>query len=133
MVNPRKAYPVDSGLISVFDFSGRINRGHALETAVLIELERRRATITYVRTPAGREVDFLARKTDGTAELIQVCADASDPETAQRELQALTEAGALFPKARQRLLTLTHDGIPPDVPAGVMAQPAYEWFLTKPV
>ncbi len=46
MVNPRKAYPVDPGLIAVFDRSGRANSGHALETAVLIELERRRFAVT---------------------------------------------------------------------------------------
>ena len=31
--------------------------GHALETAVLIELERRRMETTYIKTPSGREVD----------------------------------------------------------------------------
>jgi hypothetical protein len=33
MVNPRKAYPVDPGLIPVYDRVGRANVGHALETA----------------------------------------------------------------------------------------------------
>ena len=32
MVNPRKVYPVDPGLIPVFDRAGRDNTGHALET-----------------------------------------------------------------------------------------------------
>ena len=41
MVNPRKSYPIDAGLIPVFDRSGRANLGHALETAVYLELERR--------------------------------------------------------------------------------------------
>jgi predicted AAA+ superfamily ATPase len=132
MVNPRKAYPVDPGLIPVFDRSGRANRGHALETAVLIELERRRFAVTYVRTPAGREVDFLARGTSGEAELIQVCADASDPVTAEREFRALIEAGDIHPSARRRLLTLTRDGAPTDVPPGVTVQPAYEWLLAEP-
>lgn len=59
MVNPRKAYPVDPGFIAVFERSGRANTGHALETAVLIELERRGMAVTYVRTPEGHEVDFL--------------------------------------------------------------------------
>lgn len=36
--NPRKAYPVDSGLITAFDRSGKPSTGHALETAVLVEL-----------------------------------------------------------------------------------------------
>ena len=97
MVNPRKAYPVDAGLIPVFDRTGRANVGHALETAVLIELERRRLDVTYVRTKQGYEVDFMARSADRRRELIQVCADASDPATAERELRALVAASQQFP------------------------------------
>ena len=132
MVNPRKAYPVDPGFIPVFDRTGRANLGHALETAVLIELERRRTDVTYVRTPAGYEVDFLARTPDGETELIQVAADLTEVATAERELRALVDAGTPFPRARKRLLTLTRDTIPATVPAGVIVQPAYEWFLSPP-
>ena len=129
MVNPRKAYPVDPGLIPVFDRSGRANLGHALETAVLVELERRRREVTYVRTPEGYEVDFLARKADGAVELLQVCADLSDVATATRELRALAAAGERFPHARKLLITLTGDAgaVPP--PAGVEVQSAAEWLL----
>ncbi len=131
MVNPRKTYPVDSGLIPLFDRSRRGNIGHALETAVLIELERRRCSVTYVRTPGGFEVDFLARGPEGDAELIQVCADASDPATAERELRAFEEAGTLHPDAGKRLLTMTRDGQPTTVPSDITVQPAYEWILTE--
>ena len=129
MVNPRKAYPVDPGLIRVFDRTGKANLGHALETAVLVELERRRFEVTYVRTPEGHEVDFLARDAAGEMELIQVCADLSDPATAAREWRALTAAGTLFPRARKRLLTLTQDGLPAESPAGTEVQTACEWLL----
>ncbi len=129
MVNPRKAYPVDPGLIPVFDRTGRANIGHALECAVLVELERRRAEVSYVKTPQGFEVDFLARYPSGDIELIQVCADAAIPETAERELRALAAAGERFPEARKLLLTLTRDGLPDAVPDGVTAQPAYAWLL----
>lgn len=132
MVNPRKSYPVDPALIALFDRSGGANSGHALETAVLIELERRRSTVTYVRTPGGHEVDFLVHGPEGQSELIQVCADASDPATAERELRALAEAGEIYPSARRRLLTLTRDGAPADAPPGIVVQPAYEWMLTEP-
>ena len=131
MVNPRKVYPVDHGLIPVYDRSGRSNQGHALENAVLIELERRRYSITYVRTPAGHEVDFLARGPADELELIQVCADASDPATATRELRALIAAGEAYPRARLRLLTLTRDGAPAEVPLYVRVEPAYEWMLSE--
>ena len=129
MVNPRKVYPVDPGLIPVFDRTGRSNTGHALETAVLVELERRKAEVHYVKTPKGFEVDFLARYPSGHVDLIQVCADAGAPDTAQRELRALLEAGHLFPQARKRLLTLTMDGLPRETPSDVTAQPAYVWML----
>jgi predicted AAA+ superfamily ATPase len=131
MVNPRKAYPVDPGLIPVFDRSGRANLGHALETVVLVELERRRASVSYVRTPEGREVDFLVRSTTGEMELIQVCADSSVAAVAERELRALEEAGRLFPDAGKRLLTLTRDGTPRELPTGVDVQPVHEWLLAR--
>lgn len=130
MVNPRKAYPIDAGLIPVFDRTGRSNVGHALETAVLIELERRRCEVTYIRTPQNHEVDFLARLDDGRTELIQVCADASSDDTAARELRALREAGTLFPSATRRLLTRNRRGLPAGAPDAIEAQPAYEWMLT---
>ncbi len=129
MVNPRKAYPVDPGMIRVFDRTGRANVGHALETAVLVELERRGFEVTYVRTPEKYEVDFLARAPGGEQELIQVCADASDPSTAARESRALAVAGKLFPQARKRLLTLTQDAVPTSFPVGTEVQTACEWFL----
>jgi predicted AAA+ superfamily ATPase len=132
MVNPRKAYPVDPGLIPVFDRTGRGNVGHALETAILIELERRGMSVTYVRTQEGHEVDFLARRPGGGEELIQVTVDATDAATAERELRALAEAGRLYPKATKRVLTLTGDRLPAQVPPGVIAQPAYEWLLATP-
>ena len=86
--------------------------------------------MTYVRTPEGYEVDFLARHPGGEMELIQVCADATGPQTTQRELRALAQAGKAFPRARRRLLTLTRDGLPKELPPGVIAEPAYAWLLS---
>ena len=131
MVNPRKAYPVDPGLIPVFDRTGRANVGHALETVVLVELERRRYEVTYVRTPEGYEVDFLARAATGEMELIQVCADLSDPGTAARECRALDAAGRQFPGARKRLLVLTGDGLSAEEPPETQVQTAWEWLLNS--
>jgi len=133
MVNPRKAYPVDSGLIPAWERVGRENRGRLLETAVHTELERRGLEVTYVRTPAGREVDFLARSPDGGEELIQVSAEVFEPAVAEREVRGLVEAGAMFPRARKRLLTLTRQTLPFTPPPDVIVRPAYEWMLEVPV
>lgn len=131
MVNPRKAYPVDPGLIAVFDRSGRANLGHALETVVLLELERRRHDVSYVRSAEGLEVDFLAREPGGRSTLIQVCADATAPDVRDRELRGLEGAGRAYPGADRLLLTATRDGLPAAVPDGIKALPAYEWLLTR--
>jgi len=74
----------------------------------------------------------LGAPADGQSELLQVCADASDPTTAEREFRALIEAGEIYPSARRRLLTLTRDGAPTEVPPGITVQPAYEWLLAEP-
>ena len=62
MVHARKAYPVDPGLIALFATSGRSHAGRALETVVLLELERRGWEVSYVRTTEGWEVDFFAHR-----------------------------------------------------------------------
>jgi hypothetical protein len=129
--NPRKLYPADPGLIRAYDTSGRSNLGHALETAVLNELERRRAEVAYVKTEEGFEVDFHVRHLAGAEELIQVCAD---PAAAMdRELRALKEAAPAAPRATPRLLVLTRDQAIPLAASGVAVQPAYEWLLAEPV
>lgn len=80
----------------------------------------------HCRDPQGwqdeGEVDFLARPPTGEVELIQVCADARDPQTASRELDA--EAAHRYPRATRRLLTLTRDGLPAEVADGIIAEPA---------
>lgn len=129
MVNPRKVYPVDPGLIPVFDRSGKANLGHALETAVLIELERRGAEITYVRTSDGHEVDFLARLPGEPPQLIQVAANVVDAATAERELRGLQGAGLELPRASRHLIVLDRDGVPATVPPDVHVHTAADWLL----
>lgn len=129
MINPRKAYPIDPGLIPVYDRSGKRNLGHALETVVFLELERQLAEASYVQTPQGNEVDFLARFPDGREKLLQVCADASDAATLERELRSLVEAQAIYPHAEPLLLTDTA-AAPSDLPAGVSWRSIHDWLLS---
>jgi hypothetical protein len=87
------------------DSSGKANLAHALETAVLLDLDRRGAEVAYVRprsgadagAPSDWEVDFLARYPDGRQQLIQVCADLHEPGTRAREFRALECAAKEHP------------------------------------
>jgi len=130
-VNPRKVYPADQSLIPVFDRSGRPNLGHALESAVFIELLRRKAEVAYVKTPENFEVDFLARIPAGPVELIQVCASVDDPDTLQRELRALEAAGTEYPQARRLILTLESRHPFPEVAGPVIIMPVWEWMCAR--
>ena len=132
MVNPRKVHPVDPGLIPIFDQTGRANRGHALESAVRVELERRRMQVTYVKTKDGFEVDFLARPAGGRPALIQVAAELADAETRSREIRALLAARAEHPGASLHLVTLTPE-FSGEVPEEIEVHPAWQWLLTVPV
>lgn len=127
--NPRKVYPADPGLIDAFDTSGRSNTGHALETAVYNELSRRGADVTYVKTNDGFEVDFLARHPDGRQELIQVCADATDATTWQRETRALDAAHAEHPRAERTVIVLDAAAARALKHPKTQMLPAHQWLL----
>ena len=128
MVNPRKAYPVDPGLISLFARSGRSHHGRALETAVLLELERRGWEVSYLRTEEGWEVDFFAHRAGEAPMLVQVCLETSQDATWERELRALHAAGAVYQDASRWLVTL--DPSPPRrLPEGVVWASAASWLL----
>ena len=131
MVNPRKAYPIDPGLISVYEPAGRDNLGHALETAVMIELLRRRCEVCYFRTIAGNEVDFHAVDARGKTWIIQSCADASDLETFDREVRSLVEAKSQYPEAEAVLLLLAPLPKGFEMPGEICCKNAIEWFLEK--
>ena len=131
MVNPRKAYPVDPGLISIFERSGGAHHGRGLETVVLLELERRGWEVSYVRTAEGWEVDFLAHRPGEQPLLVQVCLESEADETWDRELRGLEAASAAIPDARPFLVTL--DASPPTrpLPATASWAPASRWLLEE--
>ena len=132
MVNPRKAYPVDPGLIALFERSGRTQQGRALETAVLLELERRGFRVSYVRTSDGFEVDFLAQRAGEAPHLVQVCLESERDETWARELRALEAGAAGHADASAWLVTL--DATPPTrpLPKAITWAPAARWLLEEP-
>lgn len=129
MVNPRKAYPVDPGLIALFERSGRTHHGRALEAAVMLELERRGFEVSYVRTPEGWETDFLAQRAGDRPHLVQVCLESEDEATWTREVRGLEAAAEAHPEARPFLITL--DAVPPtrELPPGLTWAPAARWLL----
>ena len=98
---------------------------------MLLELERRRFEVSYVRTPDGFEVDFLAQRAGEAPRLVQVCLESERDETWARELRALEVGAARHPDARAWLVTL--DATPPTrpLPGGITWVPAAHWLLEE--
>ncbi|MEP6620791.1 MAG: ATP-binding protein [bacterium] len=130
-LNPRKVYPIDTGLIPVYEWAGRENRGRSLETAVLLELERRGYDVDWVRVGGDFEVDFYAERAGDRPLLIQVSLDTTAATTWDREVRALTMAAEQYPEARPLLVTL--DPTPPSRPLPLRLEwrAASQWLLEE--
>lgn len=130
--NPRKVYPIDPGLISVYERAGRENHGRRLENAVLLELQRRGYHASWARADKDLEVDFLAEHPVAEPLLMQVALDVSSESTLDREVRALEAAARIHPDAMPLLITL--DFTPParPLPAHLRWQSATEWLLETP-
>lgn len=92
IVNPKKIYAVDAGLINAVSFQFSENKGRLLENIVFLELIRREKDVYYYRTKKGREVDFAVKRGRKISELIQVAQQLSRKNTKEREVTALSSA-----------------------------------------
>jgi predicted AAA+ superfamily ATPase len=109
-----KYYIVDTGIRNMLLPGGRADLGHQLENIIYLELLRRSRRV-YIGKWGEREIDFIAEgPIDGIA-YYQVAATVLDPDTLNRELEALRKIRDNHPKY---LLTLdeympnaNHEGI----------------------
>ena len=86
----KKIYSIDTGLTKSVAFSFSEDKGRFLENTVFLQLRRLYGEdIYYYKTKKGKEVDFYLPK---KKMFIQVCQSLADPETREREKQALSEA-----------------------------------------
>jgi predicted AAA+ superfamily ATPase len=104
--NPRKMYPVDSGLVTAAAPTGGWGTGQLLETLVYLQLRREGHSVSYYRHDDGTEVDFVVEAAHGP-DLVQVSADITSQDTRARELRALQSAMAEFGLKRATIVTLS--------------------------
>ena len=90
IVNDRKVYSIDTGIINAIAFQFSRNSGKLMENLVLIELKRRGQEVYYFEGKT--ECDFLIKKGTRIAEVIQVAENISKPETKKREIEGILEA-----------------------------------------
>lgn len=128
MVNPRKMYAADHGLVwACVPPGGQWGDGRALENAVHTELLRRGYDPNYGFTANGYEIDFLVTQPGGKRLAIQVCANPEAPATMEREVRALADTD---PSSDLLLLTLYKEDRLEVQGRTIQVIPAWKWLIT---
>jgi len=94
MVNKKKVYAIDTGIVNAVSFQFSENKGRLLENAVFLELKRRYKDIYYFEDK--NECDFIIKSGRTITQTIQVADSLSDPQTRNREIEGLLSAMDFF-------------------------------------
>ncbi len=126
LVNPRKIYFIDNGLLDVISSSFNKDNGHKLENAVFWELRRRQKDLYYYNEN-GKECDFVVCKNNKVEQLVQVCYDLN-VENSNREIDALVDAMEFFKLSNATIITLNQSDVILQNGKQINVIPAYEYF-----
>ena len=129
LLNPKKSYFIDNGLVRRVGFSFSDNSGHLLENLVFIELLRRGKTIYYHNK--GQECDFVLVENKSVIAAIQVTYTMPNEKTRKREIDGLIDAMNAY--NLQSGLIITDDTEEDIVENGkkITIIPAWKWLLEK--
>ncbi|MGC4129023.1 MAG: ATP-binding protein [Bergeyella sp.] len=90
ILNPKKSYFIDNGMVRRVGFSFSDNLGHLLENLIFIELLRQGKEIYYHHK--NNECDFVITEGKSVVSAIQVCYSFSTEKTKKREISGLLDA-----------------------------------------
>lgn len=117
----RKVYFIDSVFINTISTKFSENFGRLYENIVAVNLFKKfGGNIYYWRSPQKEEVDFVVKDNFKVKQLIQVCYDAGDVRTKEREVRTLLKASKEL--KCKNLLVITED---------YEAEEEASWFGTK--
>jgi uncharacterized protein len=124
IVNAKKVYSIDTGLITVNSTSFSNDKGRLLENLVFLHMRRKNRNIYYYK---GRnECDFVIYENGRLKELIQTCLQV-DSENLARELAGLKEAMDFFKKNTGTIITFNQADKLTEGKKTITLVPFYEW------
>ena len=129
IVNDRKVYAIDTGVVNAVSFKFSGNAGKILENAVFLELKRRKKEVYYHR--GKRECDFVVREYGKIEEAIQVAQTIAPAETKKRELAGLREAIETYKLEKGLILTHEEESAMKENGKTITVMPIWKWMLEK--
>lgn len=127
LINNRKVYCVDHGIVRTAGFHPSENNGNLLENLVFTELKRRKIGEIYYYSNKG-ECDFLIKQGTSVIRAIQVCYNLTS-ENKNREVNSLIEAMQKFNLKEGLILTLNQKEELQIQTSKIIIKPIYAWLL----
>lgn len=126
IINDKKIYGIDTGLINHVSFAFSQNIGRVLENLVFLELKRREKVIFYHK--GKRECDFLIQQGREIIEAIQV-AESLKQENKEREIEGLVEAMEKYKIKKGLILTFDSEDELKKGNRAIKVLPVWKWCL----
>ena len=90
LMNPKKIYCIDTGMVNSISFKFSENKGRLLENLVYMNLRKQEVEVFYHREKY--ECDFVVKRGLRIEEAVQVSLSLKDENTRKREVRGLVEA-----------------------------------------
>jgi len=127
IVNARKVYAIDTGMIKVNSRTFSNDAGRMLENMVFLQLRRLHREIYYFRQK--KECDFIVCEKGRPKTLIQVCLQL-DRDSLDREIAGITEAMDFFKLSKGLIITDDQKDTFALGKKTVNVVPFYEWAMS---
>jgi uncharacterized protein len=130
LVNPRKVYCIDTGMVQSLSLKGSDDLGQKFENLVFCHLRRTHKEIYYFDNKNGNECDFVVMNRGKVTQLVQVCYKLT-PDNLDREINGVMEAMKFFDLKNAVLVTSSDkDEFKKDTYT-ITIIPAHEFFLVN--
>lgn len=125
LINARKVYAIDLGLVNVISTTRSGDLGRRLENLIFLHLRRKYTELFYFDEKG--ECDFVAMKNGVVFELIQVCYELT-PDNLKREVDGLVKAMRFFSQLRATLITFSTTDLIKEDALQIDVVPAYTYL-----
>lgn len=125
MINPRKVYAIDPGLVNIVSNTTTENAGYKLENLIYLHLRRKYSELYYFDDRG--ECDFVAMKRGQVIELLQVCYELT-PDNLERETKGLLKAMHYFNVFAAKIITFGNNDLIREEEYQIQVIPAYQYL-----
>jgi len=125
LINPRKVYAIDLGLVDVISNTMTEDAGRKLENLIFLHLRRKYNELYYFDEKG--ECDFVAMKHGAVKEIVQVCYELT-PDNLKRELNGLLKAMRYFNQFKATIVTFANSDFIDEDGCKIKVIPAYKYL-----